>query len=404
MSGRLARGVAVGTALLGVAAVVVVVATTGWAPPEEGGAPVALQLLITTVGFGFMGAFLILRRPENRVGWLLAGVGVCESVGSIAETVGGSIGEEHLQVALTLVLLGRMTQEFSIVLAVVLLPALFPTGEVPTARWRWLPPTALVVGVLSQVSLFLLPDELMLGPRTHANPYGLESAQGPITVLASTSFVGMLLLALPAVASLVLRFRRAVGVERQQLRWFALSMVSLAGSVIVMILWATAWNLGLLPNPSNLTFDVVVGLGAMTVPISVGAAVLRYRLFDIDRIVSRAVVYVVVVGLLAGGYLLLVLGLGTAARELTGESGDLVVAASTLVVAVAAGPLLRRIREVVDRRFNRARYDAARTVGAFGRELRDEVSLDAIVQGLRTTTAGTVEPAVVSVYLVERAP
>jgi hypothetical protein len=193
--------------------------------------------------------------------------------------------------------------------------------------------------------------------------------------------------------SLVVRFRHARGVERQQLRWVALAaalmvpaaVVVLAGVALAatgMVTWAiTAWAAGL--------------------PLAIGAAVLRYRLYDLDRIVSRTLAYGLLTVLLGGGYAAVVLGLG---QLLGRDAGSLVVAAATLAVAAAFQPARRRIQRLVDRRFNRRRYDAARTVAAFAARLRDQVDLDALSAELLAVIDQTMQPTQVSVWLRPQPP
>lgn len=398
---RSTRARLLGTAAVvtGVTAIAVALLTLGLAPREPGGLPAVLSLVPVALGFGGVGALLLARRPESPVGWLMAGVGLLESSSSLAGTAAGeALAAGGVRAAATLSLAGQVLQVFTILGLVVLLPALFPTGRVATPRWRWLPSTAFGFAVLHGACLVLLPEVGVAGTAL-VNPYGLTSTAAVVEVLAAVGFIGTLLLALPAVGSLVVRFRASAGVERLQLRWFVLSIVWLATSGVGLILWATAWNLGLLPNPSNLLFDSVITLGITTVPVAIGAAVLRYRLYDIDRLVSRTVSWAVVTVVLVVLYLGGVVVLQMALRPLLGE-GDVPVALGTLAAAATARPLLVRVRAGVDRRFNRARYDAALTVEAFGRGVRDQVGLDEITADLRAAASATVQPGVIGVLLV----
>jgi hypothetical protein len=188
-------------------------------------------------------------------------------------------------------------------------------------------------------------------------------------------------LGLPVAAgSLVLRFRRARGVERQQLRWLALS-VGLLGATgdEVLLGWVSAVVLGLMP-------------------LATGAAILRYRLYDLDRIISRTVAYGLLTLLLGGGYAAVVLGLG----QLLGRDSSLVVAGATLAVAAVFQPARRRIQRVVDRRFNRHRYDAARTIQGFSTRLREQVDLDALTSELLVVADQTIQPTRLSIWLRPR--
>jgi hypothetical protein len=206
------------------------------------------------------------------------------------------------------------------------------------------------------------------------------------------SVYAMFFLVVAATSSLVLRFRRAGHVERRQLTWFMYAAV-LNGVLIVLD------PLGLMPD--GLAGTALNSAGFLLLPVAVGVAVLRYRLYEIDRIVSRSVSY----GLLSAGlialYLLVVTLLRPLLEPLTGSSA-LAVAASTLAVAAVFNPARRRLQAVVDRRFDRARYDAAQAVDAFAARLRDQVDLDEITASLRDTVAATVAPGRVGVWL--RAP
>jgi hypothetical protein len=185
----------------------------------------------------------------------------------------------------------------------------------------------------------------------------------------------------------VLRFRASHGTERQQMRWVGTG----AAAAVIGLLLAVPGAVGLLPTAT--TFVLFFGL--LCPPVGVAVAVLRYRLWDLDRLVSRTVTYSLVTGLLAVPYLLVV----PAATRLVGDAGSLAVAVATLTVAAAFQPLRRRVQDRVDRRFNRRRYDAARTVEAFAARLRDQVDLDALGAELLAVVERTVEPTRASLWL-----
>jgi hypothetical protein len=190
-----------------------------------------------------------------------------------------------------------------------------------------------------------------------------------------------------AAGSLVVRFRRARGVERQQLRWVAWAAALVALTAITALASAA---LGL-----SEVLDWAAGVCVALLPLATGAAILRYRLYDLDRIVSRTLAYGLLTVLLGGGYAGVVLGLG----QLLGRDSPLVVATATLAVAAAFQPARRRIQAVVDRRFNRRRYDAARTIQAFSARLRQQVDLDTLTAELLGVVEQTMQPASVSVWL-----
>ncbi|HEY2958743.1 MAG TPA: hypothetical protein VGM21_11135 [Actinomycetota bacterium] len=198
---------------------------------------------------------------------------------------------------------------------------------------------------------------------------------------------GTLFACIPAAAGcVVLRFRAARGVERQQLRWVAAgATTAVVGPLLLLALAAVG-----LPTLDAFSWPLL-----LAVPVAIAVAVLRYRLWDLDRLVSRTVAYALVTGLLLVPYLLVV----PAATRLVAGSGSLAVAAATLAVAAAFQPLRRRVQDLVDRRFNRRRYDAARTVEGFAARLRDQVDLDALQAELLTVVDQTVQPTQASLWL-----
>jgi hypothetical protein len=195
-----------------------------------------------------------------------------------------------------------------------------------------------------------------------------------------------------AAGSLLVRFRRAQGVERQQLRWVALAAALMALAVPIVL------------APVALEIPVLVvwapAVWVVVLPVAVGAAVLRYRLYDLDRIISRTLAYGLLTLLLGGGYAVVVLGLG----QLLGRDSPLVVAAATLAVAALFQPARRRVQAVVDRRFNRRRHDAARIIAEFGARLRDQVDLDTLTADLLAVVDQTMQPTQASLWLRPQAP
>jgi hypothetical protein len=188
--------------------------------------------------------------------------------------------------------------------------------------------------------------------------------------------------------SLVVRFRRARGVERLQLRWLAYAAALAAGLLLVALL------AGFLLAKDEVVF-VSLALGVALLPLATGAAILRYRLYDLDRIISRTLAYGLVTVLLGLGYAAVVLGLG----RLLGTDSSLAVAAATLAVAALFQPLRRRVQAAVNRRFNRRRYDAARIIEAFAARLRDQVDLDALHTELLAVVDQTMQPTRTSLWL-----
>jgi hypothetical protein len=247
---------------------------------------------------------------------------------------------------------------------------LTPTGNLPSARWRWW------VGITAGTPVVLLLVVTLSGApggrraQPLSSPLDLRALDGGLLVAYLAAFAVVISAVVVAAASLVGRFRRARGIERQQLRWVALATVLIA-------LFA-AVDLAALALGVYWLAPVVGGLNPPILSAAIGAAILRYRLYDLDRIISRTLAYALLTLLLGGGYAAVVLGLG----RLLPEGSSLVVAAATLAVAALFQPARRRIQQAVDRRFNRRRHDAAQMIEAFGTRLRDQVDLDPLTAEL----------------------
>jgi hypothetical protein len=287
-----------------------------------------------------------------------------------------------------------------------LLPALgfrFPTGAPLSPRWRWAE-RVYVLGIASLIGAMLLTRQVRGGVAGNPSWTLTNPLWSPTVEHLRRAFELAAGLALwPAVAlslaALVIRFRRARGVERQQLRWLVAPLAALVlswplvlGSVWLVAGWeATGPVAGVYP-------PLVLGFP----PLAMGVAITRHGLYDLHRLVSRTVSYAALSLVLSSLYAATVLVLGTGARWLTGSSSDLVVAASTLVVAAAFGPVRRRLRGMVDRRFNRRRFDATATLAAFRQQLRGEVDLGLVSSCLRTTVMESLAPTSTAVLLVRR--
>jgi len=260
------------------------------------------------------------------------------------------------------------------------LPALLvPDGRLRSRRWRPVVAAAAVGPVMGLVANSLLPGQLQETEVPIANPFGLDGAPGKVAAAVGvTGLVLWLTSMLAALVCLVLRFRASRGTERQQLRWV---VAGAAGAVA-----------GLLIGMAGV---VMTYFAVLCVPAGVAVAVLRYRLWDLDRLVSRTVTYALVTALLLIPYLLVV----PTASKLVEGSGSLAVAGATLTVAALFQPLRRRVQQLVDRRFNRARYNATRTVEAFSARLRDQVDLDALNRELLAVVDQTMQPTSTSLWL-----
>jgi hypothetical protein len=287
--------------------------------------------------------------------------------------------------------LGELCWELSWALLALLL-LLFPTSRLPSRRWRPAAWAAVAVLVLAAFSGPFLPGPP--APGLPPNPIAIPPLAGLLKLAYGTAGFVLAGLILAALVSLIVRFRRATGVERQQLKWFAY------GTALLLLLPVTALVGAELPG---LAGNLISAAIFSALPVAIGIAVLRYRLYDIDRLVNRTVVYGLLTVLLAGLYAGLVFALSQLLNPADQQSA-LAVAASTLVVAALFQPARQRIQAVVDRRFNRRKYDAAKTVEAFSIRLRDEVDLDALTAELLVVVDQTIQPTRASLWLRPSAP
>jgi hypothetical protein len=349
--------------------------------------PVALVVVSSVT----VGALVASRRPRHPVGWLLLGVGL--------GVVSNVLVEPYVKYGLVVrpgslpgasLLVGFLYSTYFVALCCagfVLL--LTPSGSLPSPRWRWWARVVAVAPVVIVVGLVVQPDPL--APEYYGNPLAVPALAPVLLPAALAGMVVVALSLLVAAASTVVRFRRARGVERLQLRWLALAA---ACASLLLVVALVAGGLG--RDPVVLAS---LSLCLALLPLATGASILRYRLYDLDHIVSRTVAYGLLTVLLAGGYAAVVLGLG---RLLPDESSSLAVAAATLAVAALFQPVRRRVQAAVDRRFNRRRFDAARTVDAFAARLRDQVDLDALSAELLAVTDRTMQPTTASLWLRRR--
>jgi hypothetical protein len=348
--------------------------------------------------FGLVGALLLYRRPGHRLGGLMAAIGVLALLGGsaneyvLAVTGAGRLAEGSVA---WLVWLSNWFWWAVVGGVFVLLPLLFPDGRPPSTRWRWVA----IVGGAAMVGLVFASafpetyEDTVLGeiPVTK-NPSGID---GFTSAEASSVFdmSGWILLVafVGAVAAMTVRFRRSKGVERLQLKWFSYSVGLMLGWTLVgEVIWESAF--GDVLGGSVLPF----GLLLTFIPVTIAIAILRYRLYAIDRIVSRTVSYGVVVGLLA---LVYATGVFVVQAVLPGEQTGLAVAASTLAAAGLFNPLRQRIHKVVDRRFNRGHYNGERVIEEFARGLRNQVDLEAVVTDVHLVLDRTIQPVTILIWL-----
>jgi hypothetical protein len=358
-----------------------------------GNAFVLGDLFIGAIGlvFSVVGVLVATRHPDNAIGWIFVLVGVAAGVAQLAGAyadywlhgVGGSRSiAEAAAVYETLSWI-----PFILVPATFLL-LLFPDGRLLSGRWRriaWCAALGItgvfVTGALTSGPLEDYPEI--------QNPFGVDTTL--LDPLTGLSFLLTLVGVVGSSASLIVRYRRARGEQRQQIKWLAFA----GGLVAVTIPIAVAAY-----DAAETASNVAIMLSVLTLPVAAGIAILRYRLYDIDVVINRTLVYGALTAMLAALYVATVLVLQLALGGLTQDSG-IAVAGSTLAVAAAFRPARRRVQEFVDRRFYRRRYDATRTLEEFSSRLRDQVDLAALDGELRSVVAETMQPAHVSLWLRE---
>ena len=314
-------------------------------------------------------------------------------------------GSPTSPVAPTIDVLYKIRDGWDLLLGIYLI-LLFPDGRLPSRRWRPLAWLSGVVMVLASVVITLAPGQLEGHPGVR-NPYGLEGLEGH--TWAESAGVGIPALLpvciLASALSLVLRYRRSGGVVRQQIKWvaFAASLVGVAylSAVVVGLFFTTeaAWGSEGTPLLVSVLQNVVL-LGYAGVTVAVGFAVLRYRLYDMDILINRTLVYGSLTILLAATYFGCVVGLQYVFRTVTGQGSTLAVVASTLAIAALFSPLRRWVQAFVDRRFYRRKYDARKTLEAFSTTLRDETDLDALSDTLVGVVRGTMQPTHLAVVVL----
>jgi hypothetical protein len=341
------------------------------------------------VAFATVGALLAWKRPRNPIGWLLSATGLAYALADFSVLV-----FPHFPRTVTLAawlgwiwLLGMGLCVFVVLL--------FPSGHLPSRRWRpaaWAAGAGLAGWVLGNA---FAPTIITDSP-SKPNPVGVTGPAGDIFELMLV--VGVALVAatgVAAVLSLAFRYRRAGTAERAQLKWLVYAGVLVVAAILIG-LGPVVWLVG--PGDAATNLQNAISSGAVAlVPVAIGVAVLRYRLYDIDRVISRTLAYAIVTGVLIGIYA----GLVLLATEVLGIHGAVAVAAATLIAAALFNPVRRRVQHRVDRRFNRARYDAETTVAAFAARLKDAVDLDTVRSDLASVVQTALEPAQVRVWTVK---
>ena len=347
------------------------------------------------VVYASVGAILALRRPGNVVGLILLASGpllVTTFCGFLLGAWFTEVNGPHDPMATLASLVGSLTVSPTLIVVAPVLALLFPDGRLPGRRWRWAVAAIGFVLILGTVMTLLRPGPLNVGQAN--NPFGI-SGQAWVDPVSAIGFALSLLMVaaalLLAVVATVVRFRRGGRVEREQIKWFVA-----ANAVTVALLLVVMAD----PALDVTWFDAVAIASLSLPPLAVGVAIMRYRLFEIDRLIARTVSWGIVTGLLVGGFAAAVVALQAVLADFI-QGQTIAVAASTLVAFALFQPLRRRVQSAVDRRFDRAHYDAQRTLAEFSDRLRDEVDLAALSGDLDATIRDAISPRSFGIWLRE---
>jgi MFS family permease len=378
---------------------VVGLALTFAAPNAPRLAPKIVQITLESiipVVCGGVAALIVAHQPRNMIGWLLMVIALGSVVAGVIQ-ISLLQSMTAAQAATPAILFAAWLSNWSwwmLIGPLLLILVLFPTGRPPGPRWRWV-----IVAVAALFATFvflqtfaeffqLLDTDIRL-----RNPIGFIPGSVLIPFFSWPWLVMLVTTAMFCVASVVVRYRRAAAQERAQIKWFLY-----ACAVFFMLIFpfgAFASDNVLL----NALFSIVFNLAILTIPASIGIAILRYRLYDIDVIIRRTLIYGALTALLAAVYFGSVITLQALLRPLVGVDSELALVASTLAIAALFQPLRRRIQHVIDRRFYRRKYDAQQTLQAFSMKMRDETDLDELTADLVQVVDDTLQPSHVSLWL-----
>jgi hypothetical protein len=344
----------------------------------------ALPLVVSTA---VVGGLVASRRPRNPIGWILSGFSLFMGLAALASGFAQVAPDEATHGAGQLAAWFANSSWVALFTLAIFVLLLFPNGRLVSPRWR-LPAWCGAIGTACLAAGSAVdPGRLVDFPQVE-NPFPAPSAVAVALQLVGATLTIFALGA--AVTSMVVRYRRAGATARNQLKWLAAAAVFTAAGVAVGIAlgYRGAITLG----------NSVVLVSILPIPVAIGIGILRYRLYDVDRVISRSLTYALVTVTLAGAYAVLVL-LGQTLFSAVAGGSDLAIALSTLVVAALFLPVRARLQRFVDRRFYRRRYDARRTIDAFGARLRDEVELAGLRSELESAVHETMQPAHVSLWL-----
>ena len=349
--------------------------------------------------FGLMGAFVATRQPRNLIGWLFMTVGTMPVVGFFSSNY-AIYGLYTRPGSLPFVTVATWVSSWAWIPGVATLltycSLFYPNGRLPSRRWRPVLHAATAGLAVAVLAVAFMPGKMEPfeegGPRVE-NPFGINGADAILEPIGGLSLGLLLLLGALSVASLVFRFRAASATERQQIKWFMYP----AGVLVAVVLLETPIESMLGSSISDIVFTFAI----MLLPVGTGIGIMRYRLFDIDVVINRTLVYLSLTGILVAIYLGIVVLLQQLLIGITAES-DFAVAASTLAVAAMFRPLRSRVQTFIDHRFYRRKYDAAATLERFSSRLRDQVDIESLTTQVLTVVGETIQPAHASLWLRPR--
>jgi hypothetical protein len=365
-----------------------VLASLGPGDPNFRHDPAGFMGFICAFGaFGLVGALIIWQQPGNTLGWVLTAVGLLAAWGASADTYVDLASDENL-LYLVSVWISLWYWYPLLGLTLIFTPLLFPDGRPPSPRWRLVAWGAtLALALVTFLAAFR--ERIEFPGLSMDNPVGIHGIEDPEKSTLGTVLLGSFVLFLVlALASVVVRYIRSGGVQRQQIKWLLLATALSALMVFFEEITGIELN-------TEIPFAISIAL----FPAAIAVAIFRYRLYDIDVIINRALVYGSLTAMLALVYVGGVVGLQYAFRALTGGESQLAVVASTLAIAALFVPLRRRVQGFIDRRFYRRKYDAAKTLEEFGTRLRDETDLESLSNDLVSVVRDTVQPERVSFWL-----
>jgi len=359
---------------------------------------------LTAPAFGTVGAIIASRRPNNGVGWLCLALGLIVGLQDVAWQYGSralEISPGSLPAGPLLAMIGNVLGILQQPLPYILLLLVFPNGRFLSQRWRLLAWVAVIISMLGVLMTIIYPTIQGGLHATVANPIGIKSLQAAGDLVFTVGFWALNLVLLVAVISIIVRWRRAKDEERQQLKWLVYIGVI---SVITTIIGSTGALLPLSPYIPVLIGAIGVAGASIGIPVAIGIAMLRHRLYDIDILINRTLVYGILTAILGLVYFGSVVVLQFLLRGLLAQGTQLAVVGSTLGIAALFHPLRQRIQQAIDRRFYRSKYDAARTLEAFSATLRNEVDLTELSKQLLSVVQETMQPAHVRLWLRHPGP